>query len=181
MTLPFLTNIPTHIAASTGVTVGGFVLGDVLGGIGGGVAGAIAGAVVGLIGAILTALITMRKQNTEGAIAIDRERDAIVDRVNQVHSAEIAMLNAQHARDKELTAREKEFLQRQITYHEQLELAARKRLHAMVGEVQRCVTHIRLTDNFISAQQLTPPSFTVRTFDEIVQTYPLPEQPRNQP
>lgn len=171
MTLPFLTNL--HVGGvGLGVTVGGFIMGDAIGGINGGLAGAIAGGIVGLIGAILTALLTLRKQNTDGAIAIDRERDAILERTNNLHQAEVQFLRTQ-------ASQEKEFLQRQVVYHENLELVTRKRLHAMVGEVQRCVIYIRLCDEAKRTNQAPPAEFTLKTFEDIVSMYPLPEHPQN--
>jgi hypothetical protein len=180
MPLPYLTFIPSHLVVTClGVGGGGFIFGDAVGGINGGVAGAIAGVIVALVTAGLNALVTLRRQNTEGAIAIDKERDAIFQRANEIHAAEKTMLMEHHARENELSSREKAFLQRQVTYHELLEKVTRERLHAMVGEVQRGVTHIRLIEQNLQAEiaALNLPAFKIKNFDEIVAMYPLPNPP----
>src|SRR5687768_8686975 len=95
MTISYLTQLPPGskiMATLSGVV--GFVFGNGAGGVSGAVAGTIAGAVVGLIGAVLSAMIVLRKQTTDAAIALDQERDAIMERANKVHQQEVESLKA---------------------------------------------------------------------------------------
>ena len=165
------TNLPSKIVNVIGVGTLSFFFGETLGGFNGGIAGAIAGLVVAIVGQILSNRALMNKQKTEGAISIDQERDRVMERANQVHQQEVEFLRSAH--QKEL-----EFMRRQVTYHETLELTVRKRLHSMVGEVQRCALHIRLQDAEMIENKLKPLGFEVRNFQDIVEMYPLPDAPQ---
>jgi hypothetical protein len=186
MTLPTVSQILPGMAHVTGVGFLAYLTADALGS--NGIVGLIAGAVVALIVEGLRTMAMLRKekreagkQRTDGAILIDQERDRIADRADRVHQQEVTMLNQLHAREMESlrhsTATEKEFLQRQVTYHESLELVGRKRLHAMVGEVQRCVMYIRTTEALMREHRLTPEAFKLKSFEDILELYPLPEEP----
>ena len=161
MTLPSVltAKLPTALFNVLGVGSVAFLLGENLGGLNGGVAGAIAGTAVAIIGQILSHRALMKRQKIDSAISLDQERDKVMDRSNKVHEAEIT------------------FMQRQVTYHEDLERTERNRLHAMVGEVQRCMAHIRGVEAFLIEHNFEPPKFQFKSFDEIVQMYPLPDPP----
>jgi hypothetical protein len=184
MPLSFLTPFSATIPQVTGAGILAFVLGDAAGGVSGGVIGAICGAVVFLIGQLLSHLRQTRLQHTNSAIQLDQERDKLMDRANEVHEAAVAFLREKMASSEALHGREAAFLRDQVRYHEQLDLTARERLHALVGEVQRCCAHIRKTEEFIALTSkampdgtVVPDKFVQKNYDEIVALYPLPSAP----
>lgn len=170
MALPLLTQLPTSTAYVAGASLLGGSLGDLLAGSTGGVAGAVLGALVILLVACLRALVALKKQNTDGAIAIDQERDQIVERMNGLHRQEIEVLNRQNARDTK-------FLQDQITWHEKVELVTRRRMHAILAEQQRTILALRQLEAVCSDKQITIQPFSAKTFEDVAALYPLPENP----
>jgi hypothetical protein len=160
MTLPYLTQLPGTALKISGLSAAiAFFLVDSISGLNAGVVGAITGAIVAVLGTVLSHIRQKQALRTSGAVTIDQERDKLMERADK------------------LQQQERDFMQRQVNYHERLEMVARQRLHAIIGEVQRCVLHIRTIDGFLVEHQFTPPPFTVKNFDDIVEMYPLPKPP----
>ncbi len=139
-----------------------FVSGEIL--AQGGVIAAIVGALVAFMVEMLRTVVSLRRHRLEERREQLKEFEVIEERVELLHS------------------QEKVFLQGQIAYLEELELATRKRLHAMVTETQRCVLHIRVYEEITlkSEPKTKLPEFKVRTFEDIVKEFPLPDSPRIQ-
>src|ERR1041385_3102638 len=157
MTFPtFLTSNPLSIAGKLiGMVALSFLFGQEIGGVSGGLAGAISGMIVAVVGQFVSHRAVLKKQRTDGAISLDQERDLLMTRANNVHQREVA------------------FMQRQVEYHEQLESVARERLHAIVGEFQRCVGRIRILEGLLEKKEVEVPVFTFKRFDEIVEMYQI--------
>ena len=119
----------------------------------------------GLIAGVMAAIATLAVEGLRTYVALRKER-----------LAEFTVIEERAAI---LRAEERKFLQSQIAYLEVVELTTRKRMHAMTAEVQRAILHIHLCEEVAKDNILVElPEFKVKTFEEIVEAFPLPESPR---
>jgi len=126
----------------------------------------------GLIAGVMAAIATLAVEGLRTYVALRKERLAEFVTIEE----RAAMLRAE----------ERKFLQSQIAYLEEVELTTRKRMHAMTAEVQRAILHIHLCEDVTNTMAchncktisvFTLPEFKVKTFDQIVEAFPLPESP----
>lgn len=118
--------------------------------------GLIAAAVGGIVAVMIEALktvVALRKQRVSEFTVIERRSD-------EVH------------------AQAEKFYEAQIEYYQAQERTTRQRLHAIMGEIQRGVLHIRNLEDLLHEKGIEAPRFDVRSVDEIIARYPLPEAPR---
>lgn len=170
MTAPFLT-LPAALSFSGQVVIASvlaFFAGEqVSNNITGGVIGAICGAAAYVIGHIIAGIITLRKGRVDQAVTLDRERGSLMLQQDALHQYEVDSIR-RNAHERE------QFLQMQLVYYQQLELAERKRLHEVRAEAQRCLTHIRLSELDASPDGGKFAEVNWRAIDE---RYPLPSPP----
>lgn len=80
------------------------------------------------------------------------------------------------------TAETIRFYRGQIEWFEQLDLAYRKRFHAVNSELGRLGMELRRVEGYYAdllagSEATLPPPVAIKTFEEIVKAYPLPKAP----
>jgi hypothetical protein len=142
----------------SGVTLLSYALGDAIFGLSGGIIAASVGGATAIAIEMIRSLNVRRKDRLDIFKVVDITRDKLAEQSERVHLQEV------------------EFLRKQLSYKEQLEVISRNRMHRTLNEVQRCVIHIRtLEDGARGRVEFVP--FVVKTYEDIVGEIDLPVAP----
>lgn len=109
----------------------------------------------------------------DGSIKASDQILRLMDRMNRIEAEAEAS-----AREAVSTAK---FYRGQVEYFEQLDLIYRKRMHAVNGEWSRLILGLRMLEMELSKVTGKPiEPFEVKTYDEVIQEFPLPETMREE-